>query len=372
MIKYLLKKEFKQLVRNPFVPRMLAGFPLMVLLILPWAASYEIKNLNLSVVDNDHSTYSRKLTEKVISSGYFRLTNESPNFQQALESIEKNESDIILEIPPHFEEDLNTGQKTKVLIAPNAVNGMKGGIGMTYLANIVTNFNADILPSLMSAGTTSAVAIPQIEVNSSFRFNPHLNYRVYMVPALIVLILTLLCGFLPGVSIVMEKEIGTMEQINVSPVPKGAFILAKLIPFWIIGFLILTVGEIIAWAVYGLVPAGHYYTLYFFAAIYIVVVSGLGLVISNYAQTMQQAIFIVFFFMLIFIMLSGLYTPIESMPEWAKWIAAFNPLKHFMVVMRSVFLKGSGIFDLYKEMLALLGFAVFFNSWAIMSYRKKN
>lgn len=350
---------------------MVLGFPLMVLLVLPWAASYEIKNLNISVVDNDHTPLSRQLTEKIVSSGYFRLTDKSASFNEALKSIEKNESDIILEIPPHFEKNLVTGQGVKLMIAPNAVNGMKGGVGMTYLAGIVTDFNADVIAGI-APGLAANSSSPMLQIDSQFWFNPYLNYRVFMVPALIVLILTLLCGFLPGVSIVMEKEIGTMEQINVSPVTKGAFILAKLIPFWIIGFFVLTVGEIIAWAVYGLIPAGHYYTLYFFAAVYIVTVSGLGLVISNYAQTMQQAMFIVFFFMLIFIMLSGLYTPIESMPEWAKWIAAFNPLKHFMVVMRSVFLKGSSIADLSIELYALVGFAAFFNTWAILSYRKKN
>jgi ABC-2 type transport system permease protein len=372
MLKYLLRKEFKQLFRNPFIPKMLLGFPLMVLLVLPWAASYEIKNLNLSIVDNDHSTYSRKLTEKIISSGYFRLTDESSSFKQALKSIEKNKSDIILEIPPHFEKDLINGQGTKLMIAPNAVNGMKAGVGMSYVASIIGDFNTEIIQDLALSTPAVNSSVPSIQIDSQFKFNPHLNYRVYMVPALIVLILTLLCGFLPGVSIVMEKEIGTMEQINVSPVPKGSFILAKLIPFWIIGFFVLSVGELIAWIVYGLVPAGHYYTIYLFASVYVLTVSGLGLVISNYAQTMQQAMFIVFFFMLIFIMLSGLYTPIESMPNWAQWIAAFNPLKHFMVVMRSVFLKGSNLVDLSKEMFALIGFAMFFNSWAIFSYRKIN
>ncbi|MCB9070941.1 MAG: ABC transporter permease [Prevotellaceae bacterium] len=364
----LLRKEFKQLFRNSFIPKMLFGFPLMVLLILPWAASYEINNLNLSIVDHDHSTYSRQLTEKILSSGYFRLTDNATNFHTALKSIERKESDLILEIPPHFEKNLITGQGTKLMIAPNAVNGMKAGVGMTYLSSIIADFNAEIVNELVPANRRTAM--PTIQIDSQFKFNPRLNYRVYMVPALIVLILTLICGFLPGVSIVLEKEIGTMEQINVSPVNKGLFLLAKLIPFWVIGFVILTFGEFIAWAVYGLVPAGHYYTIYLFATIYIITVSGLGLIISNYAQTMQQAMFIVFFFMLIFIMLSGLYTPVESMPEWAQWIAAFNPLKHFMVVMRSVFLKGSGLADLTKEIWALLGFAVFFNSWAVFSYRK--
>ena len=370
-LKYLLRKEFKQILRNKFLPKMIFGFPFMVLIVFPWAASYEIKNLNLSVVDNDHSTYSQQLTQKIVSSNYFKLTDISPNYNKALKSIEKNQADIIIEIPANFEKDLVTGQRAKVMISANAVNGMKGGIGMTYLMSIVTDFNAGIMQELMPTSASNNV-VPSIQIDSQYRFNPHLNYRVFMVPALMVMILTLLCGFLPTVSIVFEKELGTMEQINVSPVPKSIFILAKLIPFWVIGFIVISIGFLVAWAVYGLIPAGHFSTIYLFAVIYILAVSGLGIVISNYAATLQQAMFIVFFFMLVFIMMSGLYTPIDGMPEWGKWIAAFNPLKHFMEVMRSVYLKGSNPLQMTKQLFALIGFAVFFNTWAVLSYRKSH
>ena len=256
------------------------------------------------------------------------------------------------------------------MISANAVNGMKGSIGMTYLNSIIGSFNLQIIDELMPSSSSASVA--SIEIDPQYRFNRDLNYQVFMVPALMVMILTLLCGFLPAFSIVFEKELGTMEQINVSPVPKITFILAKLIPFWIIGFVVITIGFFVAWAVYGLVPAGHFSTIYLFAAIYIFALSGLGIIVSNYAATLQQAMFLIFFFMLLFIMLSGLYTPIDSMPEWAKWVAAFNPLKHFMYVMRSVYLKGSNPLQLMPELLALIGFAVFFNVWAVLSYHKKN
>jgi ABC-2 type transport system permease protein len=370
-LKYLLRKEFKQILRNKFLPKMIFVFPFMVLMVFPWAASYEIKNLNISVVDNDHSTFSQQLTQKIISSNYFKLTDVSPNYNKAIKSIESNQADIILEIPANFEKDLVTQQGAKVMVASNAVNGMKGGIGMTYLMGIITDFNTGILPKLIPS-TASNNVTPSIQIDSQYRFNPNLNYRVFMVPALMVMILTLLCGFLPAVSIVFEKELGTMEQINVSPVPKSIFILAKLIPFWLIGFIVISIGFLVAWAVYGLIPAGYFSTIYIFAAIYIFAVSGLGIIISNYAATLQQAMFIVFFFMLIFIMMSGLYTPIDGMPEWGKWIAAFNPLKHFMEVMRAVYLKGSNLFELTKQLYALIGFAVIFNIWAVLSYRKNS
>lgn len=371
MLKYLLRKEFRQIKRNAFLPRLIFAFPFMVLMVFPWAASYEIKNLNISIVDNDQSSFSRALTQKIISSNYFKLTDVSPSFSMAMNSIENKKADIILQIPNNFEKNLINGQGAKVMLSANAVNGMKGGIAMTYLVSIINDYNAGIIKKLLPSNTAIS-AVPNIQIDQQYRFNQNLNYRVFMVPALMVMILSLLCGFLPAVSIVFEKELGTMEQMNVSPVPKVKFILAKLIPFWIIGLIVINIGFLIAWLVYGLVPAGHFYTIYFFAIIYIFTVSGLGLIISNFAQTLQQAMFIIFFFMLIFIMLSGLYTPIDSMPDWAKWVAAFNPLKYFMEVMRAVYLKGSDILQLWKQLAALISFAVFFNIFAVISYRKSS
>ncbi len=370
MIKYLLKKEFRQLIRNPFLPRMIFMFPLMVLLVFPWAASYEIKNMNLSIVDNDHSTFSHRLTDAITSSGYFRLTDVSKTYDQALKSIEKNKADIIVEIPHNFEKSIINHENVKVMVSSNAVNGMKGSVGMTYISSIIGSFNNTIIAE--NYPEMAANGLSPIQIDSQYRFNKRLNYQVFMVPALMVMILTLLCGFLPAASIVFEKELGTMEQMNVTPVSKFTFIIAKLIPFWLVGFIAITIGFLVAWLDYGLVPVGHFYVIYTFAAIYIFAISGLGIIISNYAQTMQQAVFVVFFFMMLFIMLSGLYTPVDSMPEWAQWIAAFNPLKHLMIVMRSIYLKGSDFVQLSKELIILIGFAASFNTWAVLSYRKSN
>ena len=352
------------------MPRLIFVFPFMVLLVFPWAASYEIKNLNISIVDNDKSSFSRELTQKIVASDYFKLTNVSNDYKSGIKSIETNKADIMLQIPYGFEKNLVNAQGSKVMVSANAVNGMKGGIAMTYLVSIINDYNARIMRKFIPANSISSAST--IQIDQQYRFNNHLNYRVFMVPALMVMILSLLCGFLPAVSIVFEKELGTMEQMNVSPVPKATFILGKLIPFWLIGFIVINIGFFVAWLVYGLVPAGHYYTIYLFALIYILAVSGLGLIISNFAQSLQQAMFIIFFFMLIFIMLSGLYTPIDSMPEWAKWIAAFNPLKHFMEVMRAVYLKGSSIAQLWKQLLAIVAFAIAFNVFAVISYRKSS
>ena len=193
-----------------------------------------------------------------------------------------------------------------------------------------------------------------------------------MIPALMVMLLTLICGFLPALNIVSEKEVGTIEQINVTPVPKFIFILAKLLPYWLIGFVVLTVCFILAWLIYGIVPVGHFLLIYFFAVLFVLVMSGFGLVISNYSATMQQSMFVMWFCLLVVILMSGLFTPISSMPEWAQLITIFNPLRYFMEVMRMIYLKGSGFFDLLPQLGILLLFAVVFNSWAVISYRKNN
>lgn len=370
IIKFLIEKEFKQIIRNSFLPRMIIMMPIVMLLILPWAASQEIKDINMSLVDHDHSSFSERLIRKIISSGYFRLTDVSFSNNQALESIESGKSDIILEISPEFEKKLVKDGMAQVMISANSVNGAKGGLSSSYMASIVNDFASEIREennTVLQAGI-----LPTINVIPQYRFNPYLDYKVFMVPAIMVMLITLLTGFLPALNIVGEKEKGTIEQINVTPVRKTTFILSKLIPYWIIGFVVLTICFGLVLLAYGLKPVGSFFTIYLFAAVHILVVSGMGLLVSNKSATMQQAMFVMFFFMVIMFIMSGLFTPISSMPEWAQLITMVNPLTYFIDVMRSVYLKGSGLPELKTQMLALLGFALVFNLWAIYSYRKSS
>lgn len=370
MLRYLLEKEFKQFRRNPFLPRMVIIFPMMVLLIFPLVANFDVKNINLSVIDNDKSSYSRTLIEKIRSTGYFKITDIEDNYQDALSSIESDKSDVILEIPPKFEKTLVREMETNLMITANAVNGNKGGLGTSYLVNIVMDFNDNIRTELTS--NVYKLNVPFLSIIPKYRFNPSLLYEVFMVPALMVMVLSMICGFLPALNIVSEKESGTIEQMNVTPVQKFTFILAKLIPYWIIGYIVLTICVGIAYFVWDIVPAGFLGTLYIFVTIFILAISGFGLVISNYAISVQQAMFMMFFFVLTFIFMSGLYTPIENMPGWAQMLSNFSPLKYMIQVLRMVFLKGSDFRDLLPQFYALTAFALFFNSWAIYSYRKSS
>jgi ABC-2 type transport system permease protein len=370
MLQYLLEKEIKQFVRNRFLPKMVVMLPLVAMLIFPLIANFEIKNINLCVVDHDRSSQSQHLIQKIHSSGYFRITDVADNYQKALNSIESNSSDMLIEIPVGFEKDIERGISTKVLVAANAVNGVKGGLGSSYLMAIVQNFSADII-----ANNQPGVIIQQkagFEIIPRYWFNPTLNYKMFMIPALMIMVLAIVSGFLPAMNIVGEKESGTIEQMNVTPVGRLQFILAKLIPYWMVGFVALTVAVLVARWVYGFKPQGSIVTVYLFASMFMLAFSGFGLVISNYAKTMQQAIFMILFFLLTFIFLSGFYTPINNMPKWGQVLSNFSPFKFIIQAVRLVYLKGSGLADMVPHFFALCGFAVFFNGWAVLSYRKKS
>ena len=371
MLKFLIEKEFKQIARNSFIPRFILMMPLMVMLVFPWAADQEIKNVKLSVIDNDHTTTSARLVEKVVSSGYFRLSDVSASDKEAMRSIESGEADLILEIPADFEKSMVKGEAGAVSIRANAVNGTKGLLGASYLSSILNDYASDLRVEYV--GEMAAFgAIPVFDVEPRYRFNPHLDYKVFMVPALMVMLLTMLAGFLPSLNIVGEKEAGTIEQINVTPVKKSYFVLAKLIPYWVIGFLVLAICMILAALVYGIYPEGSLFTIFLFASVYVLVVSGFGLVISNYSDTIQQSMFVMFFFIMIFVLMSGLLTPIESMPAWARAITYLLPPRYFVEVMRAVYLKGASIVELWPQYLALVGYAGLFNAVAALTYKKQS
>jgi ABC-2 type transport system permease protein len=366
---FLLQKEFKQIFRNRALLPMILVLPLFQLLILPLAADYEVKNISISIVDHDRSTYSQSLVSKITASGYFKLADYGNSYKEAFQQIESDKSDLILEIPVDFEKNLIRENKNQLFIAVNAINGTKASLGGAYLSRIITNFNADIRAEWIAQPRFSPQ--PMIEVTSSNWFNPNLNYNFFMVPGILAFLVTMVAAYMTSLNIVKEKEVGTIEQINVTPIKKHLFILGKLIPFWIISMFIFSVGLfIVARVIYGIVPVGNLFLLYGYLALYLVAMLGFGLLLSTYAETQQQAMSIAFFFMMIFLLMSGLFTPIDSMPEWAKVIANLNPVTYFIEVMRMIVLKGSDISDISKHISVMLGFAVVFNTWAILNYKK--
>jgi ABC-2 type transport system permease protein len=336
--------------------------PMFQLLILPFALTFEQKDISLSLIDNDRSSVSRQLIRKLTSNGYFHLNNESSSYGRAMEVMDDGKVDLILEIPSGFENDLIRKQSPEISLTINALNGMKGSIIMSYFEQILQAFNRDLAEKYAYAAG--------IEMKPYYWYNDTMSYQRYMVPGILVILMSLIGGMLTSVNIVREKELGTIEQINVTPVPKILFILGKLIPFWAIGMIILTIGLLIAWVVYGLFPFYNYLNIYLFSFCYMLAFSGFGIIISNYSDTQQQAILSIFFFIMIFILLAGLFTPITGMPKWAQTLTLFNPIRYFVESMRMMFLKECHFTDLLPNILKIFVFAIVFNGWAVLSYKK--
>jgi len=369
-LRILLEKEFRQIFRNPAILRLIFMMPAVQLLIMPLAADYEVKNVKICVVDLDHSTYSRQLVNKINSTDYFQLVDYTNSYDKALRYLENDDADVVLEIPSSFERRLVREGDAKLFMALNAINGVKANLGGAYLRTIIGDFNQQV-----RLEWTQPVRInpqPVISVAGINWFNPLMNYQVFMVPGILVILVTMVGGFLSALNIVKEKEVGTIEQINVTPIRKYQFILGKLIPFWVLGLVILTIGLIISWIAYDIVPVGSLVTIYTFAGVYLLAVLGMGLLVSTLANTQQQAMLLSFFIMMIFILLGGLYTSIDSMPRWAQIFTWFNPVSYFIEVMRLVVLKGSTLMDIRYHLGIVFLMGIVLNGFAVFNYRKRS
>ena len=368
-ILYIIQKEFKQIFRNKGMLPIIFVLPLLQLIILSNAATFEVKNIKFGYIDNDHTSTSRALIEKFNASTYFEVITDFPSESFASAEMLQGDVDVVLEIPNYFERDLQKEKHINLGVTINAIDGAAAGVENVYVTQIIQRFNQYIKVKLIQTSDRQ-VNPSSIETIPLFWYNETLNYKTFMVPGILVLLVTMITLFLSGMNIVREKEIGTLEQINVTPIKKSQFIIGKLFPFWVIGMGLLTIGLIIAKLIFDVPMIGSLPLMYLYTSIYILVILGIGLFISNFTDTQQQAMFIAWFFTVIFILMSGLFTPIESMPKWAQIMTDFNPIKYFVEVMRMVMLKGSGFTDILPQLMKTLVFAFVMNGLAIWSYKK--
>ena len=345
MLKHLIQKEFLQIRRNPFLPKLILLFPIVIMCIMPWVMQMEVKNIVVDVVDIDHTVESQRLVQQIAASNYFIFGGQKASYAEAIKDIEKGKADVILEI-----------RDGKYLIAANAVNGTKGSMGSAYLSQIVSSRQPIV---------NSPLSVLNL-------YNKHQNYKLFMIPALLAIVMMLMTGFLPTLNIVGEKETGTIEQMNVTPVSKWAFILSKLIPYWLIAFFVITVCLLLAWLIYGLTPAGPLWLVYMLAMLLALFFSSFGLIVSNYSDTMQQAVFVMWFFVVTIMLLSGLFTPTRSMPEWAYVTTYVNPMHYFIDAIRTVFIRGGGFREVAYQVFALLSIGIVMGGWAVQSYKKNH
>lgn len=370
---FILQKEFRQIFRNKGMLPIIFVAPIIQLLILVNAATFEMKDLKLYVIDQDQSQFSRQLISQFRASPYFKIIDSGTGAGEGREILDKGTADFILHLPRNFEKDLFREGKATVQLVINAIDGMKAGLGMSYAGEVIMDFNGNIIEEY---GFKRGVVVSNpntntIDVTYSNWYNPDLDYKTFMVPGILVLLVTMIGAFLGSMNIVREKEAGTIEQLNVTPIRKYEFIIGKLLPFWLLALFELALGLFIAKLIYDTPIIGSIGLIFGFAALYLLVVLGIGLFISTVTETQQQAMFISWFFLVIFILLSGLFTAIENMPLWAQKLTLFNPVRYFIEVTRMVMLKGAGFMEIQRHFIILAFYAVAINGLAVWRYRKR-
>lgn len=364
---YILQKEFLQIFRNKAMLPIIFVMPFIQLLVLSNAATFDVQSVRLHTLDMDNSAFSHRLIEKFAATGYFQIVRASHSEEEGVRDVAENKAHLVLRIPHNFERDLHTRGIAKVQLLINAEDGASAGVIQAYTASVLADFGGDVrLEIVQGAATANAT----IDVSSAYWYNPELNYKTFMVPGILVLLVTLIGFFLSGMNVVREKELGTIEQLNVTPIRKYQFIAGKLIPFLVIALAELGFGLILSRLLFHIPIVGSLSLVFGVATIYLLAVLGFGLFISTMTDTQQQAMFISWFFMVVFILMSGLFTPIESMPGWAQTLTVFNPIAYFIKIIRQVLLKGAGFTDILQPLAGLCVYALAMMSLAVVRYRK--
>lgn len=400
----LIKKEFLQVFRNPLLLSILVVAPLVEFMIFPFCADYEIKVLDIAFIDNDHSQMSKDIIHKFNSSDIFVTHGILDNKKSADEMMKHDKIDILIEIPQDFEQDLFNNQETRIAITANAINSVKAGIGTGYAQEIIGGYMQDFAEKSGSAELQALAAkiqaeqaaaqkrqkegkmsLPSIDNNTTvssrpakigisniYWYNEQMNYKNLIVPGILVILVTLIGCYVTALNLVREKEIGTIEQVNVTPIKRWQFLLGKMIPFWLLGMVEFIAGLLIMKFIFGISVQGSVPVLLGITAIYLLVMLGLGFFISSVSENQLQSMFIVLFLFIVFVLLSGVFTPTEGMPEWAHKINYLNPMSFYIEVIKKIILKGSAFYSVQTETIVLSIMAVLINTGAILSYKESS
>ena len=364
----LIKKEFLQIFRNPVLWKLVTFLPIAQLLIFPFAADLEIKKLRISIIDHDQSTVSFGIQQSLEGTGYFKLIKGIQTNTQAELAMKKNRLDVIIEIPPNCEEQIYRKEKPAIGITANAANSMKAAVGVAYLQQFFTDYFQTLFQSPVPAAQLQPA---KIDVLVARWFNKKMDYKNIFVPGILAVLVSMIGAMLSTLNIVREKELGTIEQINITPITKSQFFIGKMVPFFLIGMGEFGIGLLIMVFLFGIGIQGSVATLLLFTAVFLLAMLGLGFMVSIFAENQVQSMFVIIFLFIVFILLSGLFTPLDSMPNAVKTLNAANPIAHFIVILKSIILKGSTLFDLRYYLVGISLFALVVNGITVGFYRNR-
>lgn len=359
-VRFLLRKEFKQIFRDRTMLRMLLALPIIQLLVLSSAATFQVREGRIWLVDEDQSSVSRRLTTRIAASDHFSIAGRSASMSGTDAILLERRASAILRIPSGFAADLGRDRTAPVQLVFDAEDGAAAGILQAYLSRVLRQHAVEMSRDLSATAFVSA-QLQSVEVRHRGWYNPRLRYYDYMVPGILVVLVTIIAMSITSMNIVREKEIGTLEQLSVTPITRTQFIASKLIPFWIIALFDLFLGLFVARQVFGIPIEGSLLVIGVSAIAYLFVALGIGLWISTVVDTQQQAMFIAFSINMVYLLMSGLFTPFTSMPEWAQVVGQLSPVKHFIEIMRAVLVRGAGFeaVSIPLTVLAVYGLVVF-------------
>ena len=376
-ILFLAHAEILHVIRDRATLVQVLVFPIVQLLILSNAATFAIRDTPTYVVDLDRTGVSRGLVERFTASGHFRVLGASPSPDLANEALLAGTVTMVLIVPHDFERSLVRTGQASVELSVNAEKGSAAGIVNAYAARVLASYSSELATRFRPSGRAESSREggpnggPRIDVHVRSWYNATLNYHHYMVPAILVALVTMIGTLLTAQNIAREKELGTLEQLNVTPITRGQFIAAKLLPFWALALLELGLGLLVGIWVFGVPVRGSVLLLFGVAAVYLAVALGIGLWISTLVETQQQAMFVAFFIMNVYLLMSGLFTPIDSMAPWVQVVSQLNPVRHFVTISRAVLVKGAGIKEIARPFALLVAYAVVVLTFAIRQYKKR-
>ena len=362
-ILFLARAEVLHVVRDKATLAQVLIVPILQLLVLANAATFQVRNTPTWIVDLDRSSASRGLVNRFAGSGRFEVAGSSASLDLANDALLRGDVTMVVAIPHNFEASLVRTGVAPIELSLNAEKGSIAGIVQSYAATIVSAYAAEIAPPSTSR--------PRVDVRTHTWYNPTLDYRHYMVPGILVALVTLISTLLTAQNIAREKELGTLEQLNVTPMTRAQFITAKLLPFWALGLIDLTAGLLVGWLVFGVPMRGSLLLLFGAASMYLIVTLATGLWISTIVETQQQAMFVTFFVMMIYLLMSGLFTPIDSMAPWVQFVSLANPVRHFVTISRAILVKGAGVGDVARPLVTLVVFAAIALTFAVRQYSKR-
>lgn len=365
----LLRKEFRLIINTPMLLWMNTLYPIIVVGILPFATTMEVKSLKTIVIDQDRSELSEHLRDCFLQSSYFVPYGEELAEGEAVEAttlIEEGLADVVITITQGFEKQLMRGQEAAMLVVVNSINASKGAAGQAYAQLVVKGFEAEL------AEQASPQSHPtQLDFRQKVLFNPEANYQLFVVPGILALLVTLVSIIMPAIGMVQEKEYGTIEQLNVTPLNPTQLLLSKAIPYWIILLVLMPLLLLITRVLFNLHTQGSFLGVMLLTLLNAIAFTGVGFFLASFASRMQQLMFMSIFVLINVLLLGGIFTPVGGMPEWAQFVAKLLPNYYYTRDLRSIILRGSGIADIGEGLLVLLGFAVFFSLLARFSYRKR-